>query len=430
MIKHYGKLIFPSIQLNDEKVARITKGIIKKEGHYYCIQCGNEDNSYMSKYYSPFLDKEIIYCRRCIQLGRIDSITDYRITESTQLATEGEFELPFTLSKQQQYASDAIIKAIKNSENLLLYAVTGAGKTEMMFDGISLARQLGHNVAILSPRVDVVIEISHRIKEAFKNEEIDILHQKQSQKYNGHFVIATVHQLYRFKQHFDTIFIDEVDAFPLSMDPNLLLAIDTASKTIHSHIYMTATPPRQLIKQMSSNKIIKLPARFHRQPLPVPRFKYFKLNTTRVQPQFIHLLQTQIKQQRYTLVFFNHIETMKNAYLRYRAHIPNLICVYSEDVYRFEKVEALRRGEHSIVFTTTILERGFTMARLDVIVINAETFSKAALIQIAGRVGRKIEEPNGLVLFLHEGVSLSMMSAKKDITKMNRLGYKRGWLDA
>ena len=36
-----------------------------------------------------------------------------------------------------------------------------------------------------------------------------------------------------------------------------------------------------------------------------------------------------------------------------------------------------------------------------------------ALIQIAGRVGRKIEEPNGLVLFLHEGVSLSMMSAKK-----------------
>lgn len=67
----------------------------------------------MSKVLFSLLDKEIIYCRRCIQLGRIDSITDYRITESTQLATEGEFELPFTLSKQQQYASDAIIKAIK-----------------------------------------------------------------------------------------------------------------------------------------------------------------------------------------------------------------------------------------------------------------------------------------------------------------------------
>ena len=360
----------------------------------------------------------------------MDSITDYRITESVQVATKGKFELPFTLSKQQQYASDAIIKAIKNAEDLLLYAVTGAGKTEMMFDGISLARQLGHNVAILSPRVDVVIEISHRIKEAFKDEQIDILHQKQSQKYNGHFVIATVHQLYRFKQHFDTVFIDEVEAFPLSMDPNLSLAIQTASKAIHSHIYMTATPPRQLIKQMSSHKVIKLPARFHRQPLPVPHFKHFKLNTSRVQSQLIHLFQAQIKQQQYTLVFFNHIETMKDAYHKYRAHIPNLICVYSEDVYRFDKVEALRRGEHSIVFTTTILERGFTMARLDVIVINAETFSKAALIQIAGRVGRKMEEPKGLVLFLHEGVSLSMIKAKKDITEMNRLGYERGWLDA
>ena len=181
---------------------------------------------------------------------------------------------------------------------------------------------------------------------------------------------------------------------------------------------------------MSSHKVIKLPARFHRQPLPVPHFKHFKLNTSRVQSQLIHLFQAQIKQQRYTLVFFNHIETMKDAYHKYRAHIPNLICVYSEDVYRFDKVEALRRGEHSIVFTTTILERGFTMARLDVIVINAETFSKAALIQIAGRVGRKMEEPKGLVLFLHEGVSLSMIKAKKDITEMNRLGYERGWLDA
>ena len=41
-----------------KKVARITKGIIKK-GHYYCIQCGNDDSSYMSKYYSPFWTKKL-----------------------------------------------------------------------------------------------------------------------------------------------------------------------------------------------------------------------------------------------------------------------------------------------------------------------------------------------------------------------------------
>lgn len=35
------------------------------------------------------------------------------------------------------------------------------------------------------------------------------------------------------------------------------------------------------------------------------------------------------------------------------------------------------------------------MANLDVIVIDAHQFSKEALIQIAGRVGRKLECPNG-----------------------------------
>ena len=42
------------------------------------------------------------------------------------------------------------------------------------------------------------------------------------------------------------------------------------------------------------------------------------------------------------------------------------------------------------------------MAQLDVIVINAHTFEKAALIQI-GRVGRKQEAPTGKVIFMHEG---------------------------
>ncbi|MEQ6085953.1 DEAD/DEAH box helicase family protein [Staphylococcus saccharolyticus] len=112
------------------------------------------------------MKQNIVYCRRCIHLGRMDSITDYRIIKSAQHPSSAHYELPFQLSEQQQYASKAVVKTIKRAENLLLYAaVTGAGKTEMMFEGIQIARQKGHNVAILSSRVDVVIEISQRIKE-------------------------------------------------------------------------------------------------------------------------------------------------------------------------------------------------------------------------------------------------------------------------
>lgn len=42
----------------------------------------------------------------------------------------------------------------------------------------------------------------------------------------------------------------------------------------------------------------------------------------------------------------------------------------------------------------------------------ASIYSRA-LIQIAGRVGRKLECPTGKVLFFHEGVSMNMIQAKK-----------------
>ena len=107
----------------------------------------------------------------------MDNITEFKITQSENTISEGHYDLLFQLSEQQQYASEAIVQAIKTLHPLLLYAVTGAGKTEMMYEGIRVARQLGFNVAIVSPRVDVVVEISLRIKEAFISEDIDVLHK-------------------------------------------------------------------------------------------------------------------------------------------------------------------------------------------------------------------------------------------------------------
>ena len=68
------------------------------------------------------------------------------------------------------------------------------------------------------------------------------------------------------------------------------------------------------------------------------------------------------------------------------------------------------------------------MAHLDVIVIDAQTFSKAALIQIAGRVGRKAHAPDGMVLYLHQGVSLSMIAARRGAI-YESFGKRKGWLD-
>src|SRR5699024_2993071 len=269
-------------------------------------------------------------------------------------------------------------------------------KTEMIFEGIKYARNQGYNVAIVSPRVDVVLEVSMRIKAAFREEEIDVLHQSSQQQFNGHFIIATVHQLYRFKQHFDVIIVDEVDAFPLPTEPTLIKALQRASKLKHCHILMTATPTKSLIRQISNLEIIQLPARFHRHPLPVSQFKFLRINPNKKQYQLLRFLQHQVSQQRYTLVFFNDIILMKQ-------------------LYRLYKVKRLRDGEHAIVFTTTILERGFTMAKLDVVIINSHQFETSAIIQISGRVGRKAEAPTGSVFCMHEGITLSMLQAQYQI---------------
>ncbi|MBO1214221.1 DNA/RNA helicase [Staphylococcus nepalensis] len=415
--------------LTGEHVKQISKGVTLKHGRWICSQCHSTRQSHFYQYRSVILDKKIVYCRNCVNIGRVDNMNDVFLIETHNVKSSCHYQLPFELSEQQQFASKKIVTAIAHLRSLLLHAVTGAGKTEMIFEGIKYARNEGLNIAIVSPRVDVVIEVSMRIKKAFVDEDIDVLHQSSQQQFDGHFVIATVHQLYRFKQHFDLIIVDEVDAFPLSVDPTLMQTLVHASKFKHCHILMTATPPRVLMRQIKHLEVIALPARFHRYPLPVPRFQFLKINPHKKQYKLLKYLQQQIEQQRYTLVFFNNIDVMKRLFHLYKNEVPSLTYVYSDDALRFDKIERLRRGDHQIVFTTTILERGFTMAYLDVLILNSHLFEANAIVQIAGRVGRKAEAPTGLVLCMHEGITLPMLQARHSIKKMNKLAQKRGWID-
>ncbi|MEB6569955.1 DEAD/DEAH box helicase family protein [Staphylococcus auricularis] len=428
-VKYYGKIITDTQLLTDEKIQTTMKGVIQQNGRYYCNQCGTTQPTDFYHYAHIHTGETIYYCRRCLALGRMDTLQDIMVTASHQAPSDATYQLGFALSEQQAEASNRIVEAVTAHHDLLIHAVTGAGKTEIIFQAIQYARQRGDNIAVISPRVDVIVEISMRIQAAFTNERIDVLYQGHTQQYEGHFVIATVHQLYRFKNHFDTVFVDEVDAFPLVNDEALQRAIPLATKDQASVIYMSATPPKQMIRTHAPDHYVILPARFHRHALPLPTFHYLKFNPQKIQRKLLNLLLNQIKERRFTLVFFNHIELMHQAFETYRPYIEDLICVYSEDALRLEKVAALRAKKHPVVFTTTILERGFTMAHLDVVVINSQLFDTAALIQIAGRVGRKIVAPTGRVWFFHQGISLSMLRAKRDIKHMNQLAKARGWID-
>ncbi|TDM03675.1 DEAD/DEAH box helicase family protein [Macrococcus carouselicus] len=397
------------------------RGVIKRKG-YYCQYCMNDDQQLFHHHFHHRFGKEVVYCRACIRMTYSSTETYYNLVEIKNLPEQADYQLDFELTAQQQFASREIVEVVKTGGRRLVHAVTGAGKTEMILEGIRTARQEGLNVAIVSPRVDVVKEVALRMKDYFSC-DIDVLYQGETILYDSRFVISTVQQLVKYHHHFGLVIVDEVDAFPLPMDKRLQQLIKRAA-TLHSAlIYLTATPPARLKKEMREETLV-LPARYHRRPLPVPTYQYMSRQQMR-----------KGKMKRYferdagsfLLVFFNDIKEMEEAAEIYKEYKP--VTVYAADVSRHDKVAAIRSGAYPVIFTTTILERGFTMASLDVFVVDAGNYSAECLVQMAGRVDRKSVPYKGQVIFFHEGVTRSMMQAVKEIKEMNRLARMKGWLD-
>lgn len=67
-----------------------------------------------------------------------------------------------------------------------------------------------------------------------------------------------------------------------------------------------------------------------------------------------------------------------------------------------ETLRKLRAKELQFCFATTVLERGVTIAGVDVCVMDADhgVFDEASLTQMIGRVGRSFACPDGDGLFL------------------------------
>ncbi|GGI39235.1 DEAD/DEAH box helicase family protein [Mammaliicoccus stepanovicii] len=427
-MKYYGRICHNLESITTEKILKKIPGVMFQNRKYVCNQCTNKDQSLFMKYYCHHCHKMTVYCRYCINLGKVQSCKDIYVIESHHERTKGFYNLTFELSEQQLMASSKVCDAIIQYKNLLLYAVTGAGKTEMIFEGISKARQRGDNVAIVSPRVDVVKEVYLRLKEAFEDEDIDLMYEGQFAEFNSTFVVSTVHQLMRYENHFDVVIVDEVDAFPLEMDNQLMTTIRKASSKQSSHIYLTATPNQALRSLFKTSDIIQLPARYHKHPLPVPVFIYNKIKETKLNHKFLKTLKLQIEQGRKTFVFFHDIEYMKTVYAIYKYHFARIEFVSSIDELRHEKVKLLRENKIDIIFTTTILERGITLSNLDVIIVRSDMFTSSAIIQIAGRVGRKVKQPDGKVMCYHNGITKNMIRAKHEIIQMNNLAKQKGWL--
>ncbi|MEY8846645.1 DEAD/DEAH box helicase [Bacillus safensis] len=418
--------------LEEKGLVNRTPAIKRKANGFTCCRCGVSHKRYFA--YSPceVCQKDCVYCRSCIMMGKATECGFLYEWTGPQMVETYRAELTWRgeLSKGQKRASERMIEAIKSKFDLLVWAVCGAGKTEVLFHGIEYALNQGMSVCIATPRTDVVLELEPRLRKAFQGMTIAVLYGGSSQRFQiAPLVIATTHQLMRYKNAFDVLIVDEVDAFPYSMDERLQFAVLKAMrKNGGVRIYLSATPSKKMTREVSSGKLetIKIPLRFHKQPLPVPTFHWIghwkkKLKKNQLPRKVMNWMQRHIANKRRVLLFVPSIATMKKVTKILREHSLNVEGVSADDPDRKQKVQHFRDYVYDVLVTTTILERGVTIPNVQVGVLGSEStiFTESALVQISGRVGRHPDYCTGDVFLFHFGLTRSMKQAKKHIVKMN-----------
>ncbi|QKS48854.1 DEAD/DEAH box helicase family protein (plasmid) [Paenibacillus cellulosilyticus] len=322
----------------------------------------------------------------------------------------------------------------------LIWAVTGAGKTEMVFPLIEAALSFGGRALIATPRRDVVLELDPRLRRAFPGAAVVTLYGGSEQRWeDGDITIATTHQLFRFHERFDLVIIDELDAFPYHGDPQLHYAAAKAGVPGGAVILLSATPPRAMQKSVRKGQIgcARVPVRFHRHPLPVPQQirmpRVAELLAKHKLPRLLLArLTSSLARGAQCFVFVQQIRHTEPLAQLLRTALPGIPigATSSKDAERPQHVLAFRNREFRVLVTTTILERGVTVPFSDVFILDADgkLFDEASLVQMAGRAGRSKDDPNGRVYFFASTSNQSQRRAIAQIKSMNREAKKNGYL--
>lgn len=366
----------------------------------YCTRCGAN---------------VVEICLNCEELGQLsESSYLYHLDKTIELRPYLGDLKQLKLTPLQNQASDFMINS---SKDCLIWAVCGAGKTEITFLSILKTIKDGKLVCFAIPRIDIVYEIKERIEQFFPRIIISLLTGSEKILNDANIYIMTTNQILKFKKAFSLIIVDEVDAFPFMHNDKFDYGVNRAKARDAKVIYLTSTPcDKMLAKNL---EIFEINRRWHNYLLPVPKFIYLNFNATKLSLMFKEMLK---RSKRQNLVFISNIKNLEIFNTVLLKHGFKVNYVHSKRENRNDIITSFKKCEIDILLTTTILERGVTFDDINVFVMdsNNKHYNKAALIQIAGRVNRKIDFQNGKVIFFHTGITTIMQECNKNIKKMNK----------
>lgn len=366
-----------------------------------CSVCGNRDLRYF------YVGTRGEYCRKCVMY--ISSVEAESGKRDWGYGDE-QYLLDYPLTKYQQIASNQIREKVVLSD-VLVDAVCGAGKTELVLGAIEDALFARKKVGWAIPRRQVVLELKVRLAAFFPSLDVVAVCQGYTEKTDGDLILCTTHQLYRYRDWFDLLILDEPDAFPYK--GNDMLANFARNACRGKMIYLTATPDRKLIEDVEKGRLawVQLNARPHGHPVIVPKVK--------LMPSIICLLSLlyRVRDNRRWLIFVPTRKIAKT--LAMFLHVDYLT---SQSEQKEKIIDRFRKFEKRILISTTILERGVTFEDIDVIVLFADhpVFDTASLIQISGRVGRSFQFPKGECIFLSRSKTLAVGECLRKVQEANQ----------
>ncbi|MBE6123997.1 MAG: DEAD/DEAH box helicase [Erysipelotrichaceae bacterium] len=363
-----------------------------------CRICGNQDSNL---FFEKDGDK---VCRVCLKYK-------YPIVEKENKAIRGYVNLNYQLTKEQEEISMKLLDLVKIGKSVLINAVCGAGKTEIMYRSIIWALDCGKRVGVAIPRKDVVEELYQRMRNDLSDVSIVRVYGGKTTDLEADVVIFTTHQAYRYVSCFDLLFVDEVDAFPFY--GNEVLRSILKSCCLGSIVYMSAT-----INKIDNVSVLTLNKRYHGFPIPIPKVIISFCLRKRLLSLLVQLLSSKI-----VIIYVGSIKEGLDlfSFLK-KFYGENVIFINSKDNKRNTIVKQIKKYHFKVVISTTILERGITLKDVQIVVYGAnnDVFDVSTLIQIVGRVGRKADYPDGKVYFLSNSRCSKFKKVIKIIQNANK----------
>ncbi len=406
----------------------------------------------------PICKLPSLYCEQCNTLGEsrlcrgLFALGDQRTLNIPRTVQWPERTGVPALTPAQEQASRELVDFVRGSgpSDCLVWAVTGAGKTEVVLTAMAVVLGAGGRVLYAVPRRDVVKELAPRLQSSFEDIKVITNYGGSPEKFSSApLVMATTHQVIRYYRQFDLVVLDEADAYPYRENKMLQMAVRRAAKPGGHTICLTATPDRQLMSGVNCGltRLITIPVRYHGHPVPEPRcqklvsFQKTADQRWTIAPYLLELLDKWLAEKDVQVFAFLPTVRMVETYgpvlakaLKGRNHPagPALLAFsHAGDRDREQKRRDFKAGKFRLFLTTTIMERGITVKRAHVLVLEADfepVFDEGTLIQMAGRAGRSAEFPDGEVVFVGGRINQAMRRARQKIRYLNTVARRAGYL--